>query len=630
MKLREFLNEYELDWAQAPARNSRLSFEMFKNKNVAVVGNSESTFVRSIVISLLSLNDTFGELNIKVTFIPYSFDDNKLYADLLKHRNDLNIARSISELNPDYMIMTGCACQELPFDWDEDMQLFIKLFSEISVCRPARLLLLSDYRVYGSPIYPYIFSEHEMLPFDFDDVMSQEQIFLQSLETLAAACGHQQNIPYNILRFSMSYGAEVTCNNNLLYQVADALCNTDSSVRIDDFNSFNCIYLNDILSAIYFVLEKCPYNKVFNASGPDVSLSTKKILCLCEELFPNRKQKKIKPEAGSAAALNNNLLMHYGWQPRINIEDGMTLLIKSRSNNDGIFIFDNSYQGKLDTIHNILLGYLLEIDRICRKHDIKYFLAGGTLLGAVRHHGFIPWDDDADVMMLREDYDKFCDIVQNELPDNLFYQVPNTEKVNHHVFSKIRINNTLFATKFTGKFLNMHNGIFIDILAHDNTGNHKLSQKLHIYMTLLTRSLVFNKWGGANIRSGGRHPFLCACANIVKKILPMKMLETFQYQTIKLYKHSRRSEYLYDGMGRNLRRGAFPKEWLSEAVLVDFEGYKLPIPKEYDKYLTYLYGDYNQMLPVSERRTSHDIVLMDLGEYSNYKIKKCGNYADIL
>ena len=73
-------------------------------------------------------------------------------------------------------------------------------------------------------------------------------------------------------------------------------------------------------------------------------------------------------------------------------------------------------------------------------------------------------------------------------------------------------------------------------------------------------------------------------------------------------------------MGRNLKRGAFPAEWLEEAVYVDFEEYQFPVPKEYDKYLTWLYGDYMQMIPVSSRRTSHSIVLTDLGEYSDYKL----------
>ena len=100
----------------------------------------------------------------------------------------------------------------------------------------------------------------------------------------------------------------------------------------------------------------------------------------------------------------------------------------------------------------------------------------------------------------------------------------------------------------------------------------------------------------------------------------MPFLEWMQRRCLTLFARSKKSAYLYDGMGRNIRRGTFPKEWLGEAILVDFEGYRFPVPKEYDKYLTYLYGDYMQMIPVSERRTSHAIVLMDLGEYSGFRL----------
>lgn len=95
---------------------------------------------------------------------------------------------------------------------------------------------------------------------------------------------------------------------------------------------------------------------------------------------------------------------------------------------DSIFMFSDSYDGKLNDIQQILLGFLLEVDRICKKHNIKYFLGGGSLLGAVRHKGFIPWDDDADVMMLRKDYDRFLSVLPNELPNYLFAQTQKNEK----------------------------------------------------------------------------------------------------------------------------------------------------------------------------------------------------------
>ncbi len=103
----------------------------------------------------------------------------------------------------------------------------------------------------------------------------------------------------------------------------------------------------------------------------------------------------------------------------------------------------NTHDGRLDAIQQIQLAYLLEVDRICRKHNIKYFLGGGTLLGAIRHKGFIPWDDDSDIMMLREDYDKFCKIAADELPANMSFQSNKTDKSCFYEFSKLRVNDRL-------------------------------------------------------------------------------------------------------------------------------------------------------------------------------------------
>ena len=235
----------------------------------------------------------------------------------------------------------------------------------------------------------------------------------------------------------------------------------------------------------------------------------------------------------------------------------------------------------------------------------------------MRHHGFIPWDDDADVMMLREDYDKFLRVAQSELPPNVTLHTADTDPLNYCIFTKLRIDNTMFATKYTSKFLDMHNGLFFDVLSHDNTANSKLGRKIHLQLTLLTRSLVFNKWHRRKIDNG--HKFQSFAANILKAVLPLSFCEKMQFKCLKWFEHKKDAKYLYDGMGRNVYKGDFPKEWLSETVFWDFEGYRFPIPKEYDKYLRYLYGDYENMVIASSRKTSHSIIIMDLGEYAHFK-----------
>jgi lipopolysaccharide cholinephosphotransferase len=177
----------------------------------------------------------------------------------------------------------------------------------------------------------------------------------------------------------------------------------------------------------------------------------------------------------------------------------------------------------------------------------------------------------------------------------------------------------LFSTEFSARFPEIHNGIFLDVLAQDYTSNNKFISKLHMHASASSRWLVLNKWRGTPVDANSKVSSFIA--NVLKKIFPLCVLEAVQNKLLALYKNKKNAKYLYDSMGRNVTRGAFPVEWLNEAVYVDFENTKLPVPKEYDKYLTYLYGDYMDMIPVSQRHVSHDIVQMDLGEYTNYSCK---------
>ena len=244
-------------------------------------------------------------------------------------------------------------------------------------------------------------------------------MILQSLESLCICYSKQNNFNYTILRTAIAYGACIDFNGNFLNKfIKDA--NEKESVNLDN-RQFSFIYISDILTAIFYALKKCPTNKIYNIDGLKSTVSSTEILTLllnnnlvkADINIINNNHKCFEPYDLS---INSLKIRHYKWRPKVCLEDGLILLVKSIYNKNEIFIFDNTYHGKLKTVHEILLAYILEVDRICKKHNIKYFLAGGTLLGAIRHNGFIPWDDDADVMMLREDYDKFLKVAQDELP----------------------------------------------------------------------------------------------------------------------------------------------------------------------------------------------------------------------
>ncbi|MDZ5034932.1 LicD family protein, partial [Clostridium perfringens] len=112
-----------------------------------------------------------------------------------------------------------------------------------------------------------------------------------------------------------------------------------------------------------------------------------------------------------------------------------------------------------------MLEILIEVDRICKKHHINYWLDAGTLLGAIRHEGFIPWDDDLDIGMLRKDYNKFLQIVKNELNSNFIFQSPETDDLCQNAFAKIRDKNSEIRSKHNNE---RNLGVFIDIFPYDS------------------------------------------------------------------------------------------------------------------------------------------------------------------
>lgn len=307
-------------------------------------------------------------------------------------------------------------------------------------------------------------------------------------------------------------------------------------------------------------------------------------------------------------------LSEYGYERMISFDDGSYMYSFSKERPDERFCFDNTYGGNLRLLHSLLFNCLVEFDRICKKHGIRYFLGGGTLLGAVRHGGMIPWDDDVDVMMKRDDYEKFLTVVEKELSPGMFFQSSQTDNEYHSVFTKIRIDGTRFVTRFSQQFANMHQGIFIDIFVHDYTSNNKIGQKLHVFKTLFARSMVFHKWAKTPMHFYGKLKFICRVATKYIEKHDIKRLEKIQHRVICKY-NKKKTRFLYDGTGEHLRHGAFPAKWLDETVEVEFNGKKFPAPKFFKEYLTYSYGDYEKWIPASKRKAGHDIVEVEFGEY---------------
>lgn len=626
MEINKVLGQYELDWACHVASHKDYPYAKLKNKTVYVAG-TQDFFSKAVVYFLFGLND-LQKLNMKITLVNESTSVlNQIFPVLLKREDfTFRLTEDLDKLDEsaDFYIYTGCCSKAL----DRSPEFFIKEITEIKKhlefagrVKVGEFILLSDYRVYGKVDRGVLVSEYEYGNVDFTKGSGYDAEMLQTLETLVPIYGKKYGFSHLILRSGILLGAGTDFDNNLFYEMFRAVAEGKEFEMVKSQKKYSFTYINDFFNALFWGMAGMQSNTIYNVVSKDCTMSTGMLTAKIYDLYPEDCKIELidlGKDPNYGVSMNCQKLPVMAFEPEVTMDEIIQLMVTSFKNKEGLFLYQDTYQGKLQVIHNILLGYLLEVDRICKKHNIKYFLAGGTLLGAIRHHGFIPWDDDADVMMLREDYEKFLSVVQQELPNNITLQTTKTDPKTHCVFTKLRIDNTLFSTKFTSMFMDMHNGIFFDVLSHDQTANSKLGRKIHLQLTLLTRSLVFNKWHKRKIDNGNK--FQSFVANILKAVFPIKFSEWLQFKCLRFFEKKKDAEYLYDGMGRNVYKGDFPKYYLDEVIEWDFEGHKFPVPKEYDKYLRYLYGDYEQLILPWQRQTSHAIVVMDLGEYGKYNV----------
>ena len=237
-------------------------------------------------------------------------------------------------------------------------------------------------------------------------------------------------------------------------------------------------------------------------------------------------------------------------------------------------------------------------DEVCKKHGITYYAYYGTLLGAVRHQGFIPWDDDIDVIMFRDEYKRFQEIAPSEFTEPYFFQNAYTDRIIWQI-SKIRDSRT---TAIERNFLSLkdtvHQGIFLDIFPFDSVadGIHSEFCVIEEIRNLLWRMVMEPVTVLRELQSGAE--FLLK-PEFILELYQKGMKESFRVFEAFSEEHFGETEdvnYLLNDMtGKHSQ--CVKKEWFQDIIYLPFEPIQLPVPAEYDKILTRRYGDYHQLVP---------------------------------
>ncbi len=275
-------------------------------------------------------------------------------------------------------------------------------------------------------------------------------------------------------------------------------------------------------------------------------------------------------------------------------------------------------QDKIKEMQAVGLKMVLFFDEFCKKHNLTYFLCGGCCIGAIRTGGFIPWDDDVDVFMPRDDYEQLKMLWQDTEKYEIQFSTRDFDC--QSPFLTICDKDTTFVKTYR-KDMDVSHGVALDVLPLDGcpTGIKRKFQKLWalLYSLFIVGKAPTNH--GKIVTLGGK---------ILLGILGGKKI---RYKLWNLFEHEmtkypiRDCDYITElCSGPHYMQNEYPKEYFESALYVDFEGEKLPIPIGYDGYLKMAFGDYMTLPPKEKQVCHHEYEVMDME--NNYKLYRGKKY----
>lgn len=263
---------------------------------------------------------------------------------------------------------------------------------------------------------------------------------------------------------------------------------------------------------------------------------------------------------------------------------------------------------ELKQIQQIQRELIREVDRICKKYGIHYNMVGGTMLGAIRHKGYIPWDDDADIGFLRAEYEKFRDVCRTELDTDKYYMQDLRDTEGYRWgYGKFRRKNTEFV-RLNQECMPYDQGISIDLMPFDNVPDKWLAKRIHFFSCFIYRKLFWAKIGSRVEEN--------LCLRFIYKIMnniPIKIIIK-RYQGF-INKGQRRKTQLVRILTFPTPKGVYgyDRKWYTQLVRYPFDDMMLPGAKDYDGYLRVKYGEYMKLPSIQERKV-HPISKLKLLE----------------
>lgn len=265
------------------------------------------------------------------------------------------------------------------------------------------------------------------------------------------------------------------------------------------------------------------------------------------------------------------------------------------------------------------LEILKDIKAVCEKHEIKYYLSAGTLLGAVRHTGFIPWDDDVDIEIPYSDYLRFLEVAPTELGEKYFVQNSDTDPYSQFAYTQIRKNNTTMMREWE-KTMPNHHGVWVDVfpLVYVGGDTEYRVKRLLLEMCTFLRMHDTLFCAGEKWYSSRSNPVVFTFIKLVR-LLPEQFRWGVRNRIVAWICGCKEKSYVCYPWSNLSRR--IPKEAYSDTAYLKFEDDIFPVPGNYDLYLSTKYRNY-MTPPPEDKRTGHGDMIVDLERDWHYYCQK--------